>query len=69
MTDPTATITSGDVRGTTRDGVHVFRSIPYAAPPVGTLRFRPPRPVDRRTPTPRPTPTSGPSLGSVSDVC
>ena len=35
MTDPTATTTSGDVRGITRDGVHVFRSIPYAAPPVG----------------------------------
>jgi len=46
MTDPTATITSGDVRGTTRDGVHVFRSIPYAAPPVGPRRFRPPRPVE-----------------------
>ena len=46
MTDPTATITSGDVRGTTRDGVQVFRSIPYAAPPVGRLRFRPPRPVE-----------------------
>jgi para-nitrobenzyl esterase len=46
MTDPTATLTSGDVRGTTRDGVHVFRSIPYAAPPVGSLRFRPPRPVE-----------------------
>lgn len=46
MTDPTATTTSGDVRGITRDGVHAFRSIPYAAPPVGALRFRPPRPAE-----------------------
>jgi para-nitrobenzyl esterase len=45
MTEPTAETTSGTVRGLTRDGVQVFRSIPYGAPPVGTLRFRPPRPV------------------------
>ena len=46
MTDPIATTTGGDVRGITRDGVHVFRSIPYAAPPVGSRRFRPPQPVE-----------------------
>ena len=46
MTDPIATTTGGDVRGFTRDGVHVFRSIPYAAPPVGALRFRPPQPAE-----------------------
>jgi para-nitrobenzyl esterase len=46
MTDPIATTTGGDVRGLTRDGVHVFRSIPYAAPPVGARRFRPPAPVE-----------------------
>ncbi len=45
MTEPIATTTSGTVRGITRDGIHVFRSIPYAAPPVGSRRFRPPEPV------------------------
>ena len=40
-----ATIDSGTVEGFTRDGVHRWRSIPYAQPPVGPLRYRAPRPV------------------------
>ena len=38
---------SGPVRGTLHDGIAVFTTIPYAAPPVGPLRFRPPQ---RHTP-------------------
>jgi para-nitrobenzyl esterase len=35
---------SGKVEGFERDGVHMFRGIPYAAPPIGELRWQPPRP-------------------------
>ncbi|OBA90085.1 carboxylesterase [Mycobacteriaceae bacterium 1482268.1] len=40
-----ATIGSGTVEGFTRDGVHRWRSIPYAQAPVGPLRLKAPRPV------------------------
>ena len=40
-----ATTGSGTVEGFTRDGVHRWRSIPFAQPPVGPLRYRAPRPV------------------------
>jgi para-nitrobenzyl esterase len=35
----------GTVEGFTRDGVHRWRSIPYAEAPIGALRFRAPRPA------------------------
>jgi para-nitrobenzyl esterase len=35
---------AGRVRGTSADGVHTFRGIPYAQPPVGILRFAAPMP-------------------------
>jgi para-nitrobenzyl esterase len=37
-------IRTGKVRGTVQDGVHAFRGIPYAQPPVGPLRFAAPVP-------------------------
>ena len=35
----------GEVRCSVTDGVHIFKGIPYAAPPFGTNRLRPPQPV------------------------
>ncbi len=35
---------SGDVRGIEADGVWSYRAIPYAAAPIGSLRFRSPQP-------------------------
>ncbi|AGC43855.1 carboxylesterase [Myxococcus stipitatus DSM 14675] len=44
--DPARVVTrSGPVRGTVTDEVRVFQGIPFAAPPVGDLRFRAPQPV------------------------
>jgi para-nitrobenzyl esterase len=40
----TGGLIEGTVEGPTRD-LRVFRGVPYAAPPVGDLRWRPPEPV------------------------
>lgn len=38
--DPIVTTVYGKVSGTADQGVYAFRGIPFAAPPVGTLRFK-----------------------------
>ncbi|WP_112267281.1 carboxylesterase/lipase family protein [Lentzea terrae] len=38
-------VSGGLLRGTVESGVAVFRGIPFAAPPVGALRFAAPRPA------------------------
>lgn len=37
--------THGKLEGESRHGVAVFRGVPYAAPPVGEFRWRPPQPM------------------------
>ena len=51
---PVIETTNGNVHGTVtylRDDVtspvYTYRGIPYAAPPVGKLRFAPPEPVEK----------------------
>lgn len=37
----------GPVRGVVGENVRTFQGIPYAAPPIGNLRWRPPAPAER----------------------
>ncbi|WP_313390057.1 carboxylesterase family protein, partial [Leclercia sp.] len=45
VSSPIVTTCQGDICGITDGDVQVWRAIPYAAPPVGTLRWRSPQPV------------------------
>ena len=45
LSDATATVKGGVVQGTVEDGIAVFRGVPFAAPPVGDLRWKAPQPV------------------------
>ena len=43
--DPVVRTKAGDLRGAYENGIAVFRGVPYAAAPVGELRFAPPQPA------------------------
>jgi para-nitrobenzyl esterase len=40
-----ARVSGGTIMGTTTNGVASFKGIPFAAPPIGQLRWKPPQPV------------------------
>ncbi len=40
-----ARVTGGEVSGTAENGMSIFKGIPFAAPPVGPLRWKAPAPV------------------------
>jgi len=41
----TVKVDGGRLEGTVEEGLRVYRGIPFAAPPVGDLRWRPPQPA------------------------
>ena len=48
VSSPILTVEGGQVQGVATDipGITVFRGIPYAAPPIGPLRWKEPQPVE-----------------------
>jgi para-nitrobenzyl esterase len=42
---PQVTVAEGTVQGVSAEGIDAFKGLPYAAPPVGILRWRAPQPV------------------------
>ncbi len=49
LAEPMVLTSDGLVEGSYQDQVAVFRGVPYAEPPIGELRWRPPQPVLPRT--------------------
>ena len=54
----TVKIDSGPIVGSTDGGISVWRGVPFAAPPIGPLRWKPPQPVAKWS-DPRPSTEAG----------
>ncbi|WP_018503966.1 carboxylesterase/lipase family protein [Parafrankia discariae] len=73
--EPVVRTTGGEVRGVTEGPVVSFFGLPYAAPPVGALRWRPPAQaapwngVRDGSVRGRPCPQEGPLAGAASEDC
>jgi para-nitrobenzyl esterase len=46
---PVVRVESGELQGVVDEGVASFKGIPFAAPPLGDLRWRPPQPASKWT--------------------
>src|SRR5215471_9400025 len=78
--NPVVRVDSGVIRGASAAGVNAFLGLPYAAPPTGNLRWRPPQPAAAWTGV-RPATQFGPSCpqalthnpflppGTISEDC
>ena len=67
-------VEQGLVQGAAEDGLTVYRGIPFAAPPLGELRWRAPEPAAkwdgvRKTVSFAPDPYQGDGKGNVSEDC
>lgn len=58
----------GRVKGRRSEGIDFFGNIPYAAPPVGNLRFAPPEPVAPWAPAILDATNYGPDCWQVRDI-
>ncbi len=59
-------ITSGPITGEVKDGVRCYKGVPYAAPPVGELRWKPPQ-LHKSWKEPRTCTEFGPSCPQHKD--
>ncbi len=75
---PVAHTTLGDLSGSSDGDVHAFKGVPYAAPPIGPLRWKPPQPAATWTGTRNATqfgadcmqkPATGSRAPAISEDC
>ena len=64
---PMAVTASGPVQGLEANGINIFHGIPFAAPPIGALRWREPQPTEKWT-TVRQATATGPSCMQTRGV-
>jgi para-nitrobenzyl esterase len=73
----TVAVTGGTVQGVVQDGIFSFKGVPFAAPPVGALRWKSPQPVvpwsgvkkaDKFAPGPMQDTAFGAMLGGPQEI-